>query len=187
MPTNVALRGGASIVGVVLAAPKGLRGRSGWIAGRVGAGVAGACLVAVFAGALSELFQGAGQETFTAVILLLAVVMLTWHVVWMAQHGRATSVELKQVGEEVRMGQRLLLALAVVVAVAVLHGPVRSCQHRLEQHLAARFRFFRLYAFRFVVAEAILAGGEDHRGRHMARDIDCIMPRPRDDLASGIV
>jgi high-affinity iron transporter len=108
------------IVGVVLAASKGVRGRSGWIAGGVGAGVAGACLVAAFAGALSEAFQGAGQETFTAAILLLAVAMLTWHVVWMAQHGRAMAVELKLVGDEVRMGQRSLLALSVVVAVAVL-------------------------------------------------------------------
>lgn len=108
------------IVGVVLAASKGVRGRSGWIAGGVCAGVAGACLVAAFAGALSEAFQGAGQETFTAAILLLAVAMLTWHVVWMAQHGRAMAVELKQVGDEVRMGQRSLLALSVVVAVAVL-------------------------------------------------------------------
>lgn len=108
------------IVGVVLAATNGVVGRAGWIAGGIAAGVAGASLVAAFAGALSNAFQGTGQETFTATILLFAVAMLTWHIVWMSHHGRAMAAELTQVGEQVRLGQRSLAALAVVVAVAVL-------------------------------------------------------------------
>src|SRR5579863_6052916 len=68
------------IVGVVLAATNGGVGRAGWIAGGSAAGVAGASLVAAFAGALSNAVQGTGQETFTATILLFAVAMLTWHI-----------------------------------------------------------------------------------------------------------
>jgi high-affinity iron transporter len=108
------------IVGVVLAATKGVVHRARWIAGGIGAGTAGAALVAAFAGALSNALEGTGQEAFTATILLFAVVMLTWHVVWMSSHGRELAAELRQVGEAVRMGQRTLLALAVVVGVAVL-------------------------------------------------------------------
>ena len=84
------------------------------------AGVAGACLVAAFAGALGEAFAGVGQEMFNASILLLAVVMLTWHNVWMASHGRELAADVKRVGEEVRAGTRSLAALAIVVAVAVM-------------------------------------------------------------------
>jgi high-affinity iron transporter len=108
------------IVGIVLAATKGVLGRGRWVAGGIAAGVAGATLVAIFATTLFDAFQGAGQEVFTAAILGFAVVMLTWHVGWMAQHGREMAAEMRKVGEAVRLGQRSLAALAVVVAVAVM-------------------------------------------------------------------
>ena len=108
------------IVGIVLAASAGVRGRGSWIAGGIMAGLAGACLVASFAGALANAFEGAGQEAFTAAILLFAVAMLTWHVVWMSHHGRQMAAEFRQIGKEVQLGQRSLAALAVVVAVAVM-------------------------------------------------------------------
>ena len=108
------------IVGIVLAASAGVRGRGSWIAGGIMAGLAGACLVASFAGALANAFEGAGQEAFTAAILLFAVAMLTWHVVWMSHHGRQMAAEFRQIGKEVQLGQRSLAALAAVVAVAVM-------------------------------------------------------------------
>jgi high-affinity iron transporter len=108
------------IVGIVLAATEGVLGRGRWIAGGIMAGVAGAGLVALFAAALSDAFQGTGQEVFTACILGFAVVMLTWHVAWMSRHAREMTAELQRVGTAVRLGQRSLAALAVVVAVAVL-------------------------------------------------------------------
>jgi high-affinity iron transporter len=108
------------IVGIVLAASAGVRARGRWIAGGIAAGLAGACLVAAFAGALSNAFEGTGQEAFTAAILLFAVAMLTWHVVWMSHHGQQMAAEFRQIGKEVQLGQRSLFALAAVVAVAVL-------------------------------------------------------------------
>jgi high-affinity iron transporter len=108
------------IVGVVLAATEGVAGRGRWIAGGIAAGVAGAGLVAAFAAALTDAFEGAGQEVFTAAILCFAVVMLSWHILWMSHHGRAMAAELRGVGEAVRLGQRSLAALAAVVAVAVM-------------------------------------------------------------------
>jgi high-affinity iron transporter len=108
------------IVGIVLAATTGVPGRARAVAGGVGAGVLGACLVAAFAGEIANLFQGSGQELFNAAILLLAVAMLTWHNVWMASHGREMARELKAAGHQVRTGERTLTALSVVVGVAVL-------------------------------------------------------------------
>ncbi len=108
------------IVGIVLAASAGVRGRGRWISAGIAAGLAGACLVAVFAGALSNAFEGTGQEAFTAAILLFAVAMLTWHVVWMSHHGQQMAADFRQVGKEVQLGQRSLAALAGVVAVAVM-------------------------------------------------------------------
>ena len=108
------------IVGIVLAATKGVAGRGLWVGFGVAGGLVGASLVAIFAGGLSSLFHGSGQELFNAAILILAVGMLTWHNVWMASHGKEMSRELKAVGAEVRSGSRSLLAMAVVVGVAVL-------------------------------------------------------------------
>jgi len=108
------------IVGIVLAATTGVPGRARAVAAGVGAGIAGACLVAAFAGELANLFQGSGQEVFNAAILLLAVAMLTWHNVWMASHGRQMARELKAAGHQVKTGERTLTALSIVVGVAVL-------------------------------------------------------------------
>jgi high-affinity iron transporter len=108
------------IIGIVLAVTRTVPRRNGWIGGGVVAGVSAACLVAVFAGALSNLFAGMGQEVFNAGILALAVVMLTWHNVWMARHGKELAGELRAAGQAVAAGEKSLLALAVVVGVAVL-------------------------------------------------------------------
>jgi high-affinity iron transporter len=108
------------IVGIVLAVTQGIAGRKVLIGGGIAAGLIGASIVAAFAGALSELFQGNGQELFNAGVLALAVIMLGWHNIWMARHGRELADEMRAVGRSVSAGTKPPSALAVVVAVAVL-------------------------------------------------------------------
>lgn len=108
------------IVGIVLAATKGVPRRGLWVGYGVVAGTLGACLVAACAGRIASLFHGAGQELFSAAILVLAVGMLAWHNVWMASHGRAMAQEMREVGSAVAAGRKPLAALAIVCGVAVL-------------------------------------------------------------------
>jgi high-affinity iron transporter len=108
------------VVGVVLAATRGIVGRGFWITLGIVGGVAGAGVVAVFARQIATLFQGSGQETLNAAVLLIAVVMLAWHNAWMASHGRELAENLKAVGRAVAEGRRPLAALAIVCGVAVL-------------------------------------------------------------------
>ena len=108
------------IVGVVLAATEGVAGRARWIAGGIAAGVAGAGLVAVFAQQLSETFAGSGQAVFNAAILIAAVLMLSWHILWMSRHAREMVSDMKTLGRKLTAGETTLLAMATVVAVAVL-------------------------------------------------------------------
>src|ERR1700724_2578221 len=61
------------IVGIVLAVTGSVPNRNRWIGGGVLAGALAACVVAAFAGALSQLFAGMGQELFNAAILGVAV------------------------------------------------------------------------------------------------------------------
>ncbi|HEU5047528.1 MAG TPA: FTR1 family protein [Rickettsiales bacterium] len=108
------------VVGIVLAATRSVPRRGLWVAYGIGAGVLGACIVALFARTISEALSGFGQEYFNVGILTVAVGMLTWHNVWMARHGREMAMEMKAIGEAVAHGQRTLMALAIVVGIAVL-------------------------------------------------------------------
>jgi high-affinity iron transporter len=108
------------IIGIVMAATRGVAGRGRWVTYGVIAGVAGATIVAVFAGAISQAFSGSGQELFNATVLAIAVVMLMWHNAWMARHGREIAAEMRQIGTDVSKGAKPLTALALVVGLAVL-------------------------------------------------------------------
>ena len=108
------------IIGIVLAAAKSVPGRGRVVALGVLGGLAGACVVAAFAGRLGALFAGSGQEVFQASVLLAAVLMLAWHNIWMASHGRELAADARALGSAVRQGSRPLAALGVVVGIAVL-------------------------------------------------------------------
>ncbi|AGK60025.1 iron permease FTR1 [Hyphomicrobium denitrificans 1NES1] len=108
------------IIGVVLAASRGIHGRNGAVAFGVVAGILSASIVAVFATRISDAFDGRGQEFFVAAILLFAVVMLAWHVVWMAEHAREMTQELRQLSSDVAAGKQSLFALGAAVAIAVM-------------------------------------------------------------------
>lgn len=108
------------IVGIVMAATRGAPHAARWVALGIAGGLAGAALMAVFAGQISSALSGIGQEMFNAGVLALAVVMLAWHNIWMARHGRELAAELKSVGRAVVEGDKSMAALAVVVGVAVL-------------------------------------------------------------------
>ncbi len=108
------------VIGIVMAASRGIKRRGWWIAAGCGAGVLGAVLVAWFANELAAALEGVGQEVFNASILLTAVCMLGWHNIWMSRHGRALAADATRLGREVAAGTRSLYAMAVVCGIAVL-------------------------------------------------------------------
>jgi high-affinity iron transporter len=110
----------ALIVSIVAAATRGVAGRGRWIGAGLAAGVLGATVVALFASGIADAMSGMGQEWFNAAVLLAAVAMIGWHVVWMARHGRELAAQMQFIGREVSVGHRPLTALLVVVAIAVL-------------------------------------------------------------------
>lgn len=110
----------ALIISIVAAATRGVASRGLWIGAGIALGLVGAMVVAAFAGVIGESMSGMGQEWFNAGVLLAAVVMISWHVVWMARHSRELSMQMKAVGTAVSQGSRPMTALLVVVALAVL-------------------------------------------------------------------
>ena len=53
-------------------------------------------------------------------VLFAAVVMIAWHAIWMASHGRAITAQIRSLGSAVSVGRRPMTALTAVVALAVL-------------------------------------------------------------------
>ena len=108
------------VLGVVIAATRGLPGRTLWIWAGIGGGVIGSLLVALFADVISDAAAGMGQELFNAGVLILASVMIGWTVLWMRQHAREMVAHIKKVGADVMAGQLPAYSIAVVIALAVL-------------------------------------------------------------------
>jgi high-affinity iron transporter len=110
----------AMVVGIVMAASRGAPGRGLWVGGGVAGGILGALCVAAAAETLAAMAQGMGQELFNAGILFAAVLMLGWHNIWMARHGRELASTATTLGHNVRSGAQPLWALAFAVGLAAL-------------------------------------------------------------------
>ena len=107
-------------IGIVAAAlgtaPLALR----YIWGGVFAGVMASLILAIFASGIANMFGGFGNEMLNAVVLILAVIMLAWHTLWMATHGRQMAQNFKSIGRDAASGNKPMLAVATVVGVTVL-------------------------------------------------------------------
>lgn len=110
----------ALIIGLVLAATRGVDGRLRWVNIGIGAGILGAVLLALVANRISSLADGMGQELMNATILFFAVAMLSWHLLWMRKHATEISHKMKRVGAEVSSGDREPIVLAMIVGLAIL-------------------------------------------------------------------
>jgi len=108
------------VVGVLLAATRGLTGSRLWIGLGVIGGLLGATFFGVFMEQMESSFDGDGEFIFNAVILLMASVMIAWTVFWMSKYGREMSQRMKQVGSSVKAGDLPFTALAVVALAAVM-------------------------------------------------------------------
>jgi len=110
----------ALLIGIIAAATRNLAGRNLWLAGGIAVGLIGSLIVAGLTETIARLAQGTGQELFNAAVLGIAVLMLGWHNIWMAKHGREVAIDAKAVGHAVTTGQRAMSALGILIAVAVL-------------------------------------------------------------------
>ncbi|TBR72125.1 MAG: iron permease [Burkholderiaceae bacterium] len=110
----------ALIVSIVCAATRGVARRGWFVTAGIGLGIAGALLVAMGASLIARMASGSGQEIFNACVLLSAVFMIGWHVVWMSKHGRELAQHMGAIGSAVRAGSSSLTLLLAVVAIAVL-------------------------------------------------------------------
>ena len=110
----------ALVVGIVAAAVKGMPHRGRRVSAGVALGVSGAALIAAGLGAIARFAYGNGQEIFEAGVLFSAGLMLAWHNIYMAHHGRELAHKLNAVGAAVLAGRASLVMLVGVTAIAVM-------------------------------------------------------------------
>ena len=110
----------ALFIGIMAAATRGLAGRSRAIVLGVIVGLFGSMLVAGLINEISNAADGAGQDWLNVIVLGLAFIMLTWHVVWSNKHGREMAQEAKQLGAAAKIGKASMWAVSVAIAMIVL-------------------------------------------------------------------
>lgn len=110
----------ALVIAILVAACRGLPGLATWLAGGIAAGVVGSLVVALAADVIMSAAGGMGQELLNAAVLAAAVLMLGWHTIWMASHGRELAQQASRVGKAAADGSGSLIAVAIVVAATVL-------------------------------------------------------------------
>ena len=102
------------IVSVVMAATRGIAGRTPYIVGGMGAGALGAAIIAFFTRNISAMADGMGQEILSAVILLTAAAMIGWTAVWMRVHGRELANQVKSAVKD-----KSMWIVSAIIALAV--------------------------------------------------------------------
>lgn len=110
----------ALIISIMMAATRGIPMRGRWILGGIFAGLAGAAVVASGMEMIANLVDGMGQELLNVAILLTAVLMLAWHNIWMASHGRELAQQMKNTARAVNDGQSERSIILLVIALAVM-------------------------------------------------------------------
>jgi high-affinity iron transporter len=108
----------ALILGIVMAATRGMQKRgliaiSGLCIGALGAGI-----IAFFTEQISQAIEGTGQEIFNACVLFTAVAFLGWTVLWMKRHARDMVKNINAIGQDVLAGRKSLYVLVGVIALA---------------------------------------------------------------------
>lgn len=108
----------ALVVGIVMAATRGLPGRLNLVLSGLGLGLVGSVIIAFFTDSISQAIDGVGQEVFNACVMFVAVGFLSWTVIWMKTHGRQLAQNLKAVGADVLAGDKSVYVIIGVVALA---------------------------------------------------------------------
>lgn len=109
----------ALVVGVLLAATRGIAGSRYWIGLGIVGGIVGATLFALGMEQVESSFAGDGEFMFNALLLCIASLLIAWTVFWMSRHGREMSQRMQAVGDSVREGSLPATALALVSLAAV--------------------------------------------------------------------
>ena len=109
----------ALLLGVVIAATRNIKNVFSYIVAGTMMGFCGAGLIAFAASSISDSFDGMGQEIFNISILVSAIIMIAWTVIWMRSHAAQLKQEIKEASEQVSAGNMSGFVLTLIVATCI--------------------------------------------------------------------
>ena len=110
----------ALFVGILAASTRTLAGRGFWLTCGVLAGFMGSVAMALGMEHISTWVDGIGQDFVNAIIITVALLMLTWHCVWVSTHSQDLVQNARRLGTSATDGSSTLWALSLAVAMAVM-------------------------------------------------------------------
>ena len=114
----------ALLLGIIYAylAQTELRRHHGWVTAGAALGVVASVVLGVIVSVLSGPLLDIGPDLIAAGVMLLAVVLLTWHAWWMQQHARALSGQVHRQIDEVRATGRLSVVTVLAFTAVFREG-----------------------------------------------------------------
>ena len=114
----------ALLLGIIYAylAQTELRRHHGWVTAGAALGVVASIVLGVIVSVLSGPLLDIGPDVIEAGVMLLAVVLLTWHAWWMQQHARALSGQVHRQIDEVRATGRLSVVTVLAFTAVFREG-----------------------------------------------------------------
>ena len=108
------------VISVLLAATKGVPKRGQWI--MLGMLVGALCAIALASatGVLTFYLSDEAMRIFKITILLIAALLIAYTVIWMQTQGKKIGAELKQLGNDIKQGNKSMFALMIIVAIVVM-------------------------------------------------------------------
>lgn len=153
------------ILGLVLVATHGIKDRGKWIVSGIALGIIGSAIIAISTSAISDAFEGLGQEYFNAILLVVIAILLAWTVIWMKSHGQKLSQEIKQIGKQAQSGEVSLLTLMLVVASTILREGAEIVLFTYGSYKASNLNLLGLMGGSLAgLALGLIAGGAIYFG-----------------------
>jgi high-affinity iron transporter len=108
------------IVSILFAATSGIKNRNAAILYGILTGIIGSIILALFTSKITNSFHGMGQEIASAIILFSAAIMIGYTVIWIKNHAKDLSKNIKALSKKVINGEKTIYTLFIIVALSIL-------------------------------------------------------------------
>lgn len=110
----------ALLLGVIMAVTKQIEKSKIYTITGVMIGAVLAAFFAFFTRSISVSFGGMGDEVFSAFIILLTVVLISWTIIWMQGYGARVKRNLGELSDKISSGNANYIMLVLIVAATIL-------------------------------------------------------------------
>ena len=109
----------AIILTILLLATNNIKGRRAYIVLGIAIGVIGAIILALLTNKITDLADGYGQEITNIAILSMAIVMISWTVIWMKKESSRFSKAAFETGKKIEVGEEPKIILSLIIASSI--------------------------------------------------------------------